>query len=67
MGILFNNLNDIDVFASKLGATYFLHPETGEKVYTTYYLKLQEGMASTNPPPPIESFTTSSGCVTVKP
>lgn len=39
MGVLFKNPDDINVFASKLGATYYLDPETGYRVFTTFFLK----------------------------
>jgi len=67
MGILFNNSADIDEFASRLGATSFSDPKTGQKVYTTYYLKLQEKIQTDLPPPPAnDSFITPVEAAIVK-
>ena len=56
MSILFGNATDINAVSSLMKIISFTDPKTGNKVYTTYYTKLQDN----------KSFTTEYGSAKVE-
>lgn len=69
MSKLFKTLEDMDRIGSKLGAEYYIDPETGYKVLTTFFL-LKRGFCCHNNcrhcPYLEKDLTEAAECVRIK-